>query len=214
MSTQIFEAFDARGNMVTQYMNGAKMDRPDSMVQPMHQQAQLLHQHQMHQHQPSHSMLNDQFQQPLMGGDGPTMGGMPHGMDFFGGSSGMGVGMSNHLNDGDMMQRNSQRNPSIISFGGNGMRHMSFSSEAASFGRAMSGLSALSIDWENMDDFDINVDHSSHINNGGSPVGRLPSGDGVGDGQTMGGGGAGGRRSSLRRSFVASDQDAHVSFKV
>jgi hypothetical protein len=33
------------------------------------------------------------------------------------------------------------------------------------FGRAMSGLSALSIDWENMDDFDINVDHSEGINN-------------------------------------------------
>eukprot|EP00985_Skeletonema_marinoi_P030104 scaffold30536_cov73-Skeletonema_marinoi.AAC.1 len=29
----------------------------------------------------------------------------------------------------------------------------------------MSGLSALSIDWENMDDFDINVDHSEGINN-------------------------------------------------
>ena len=33
------------------------------------------------------------------------------------------------------------------------------------FGRAMSGLSALSIDWENMEDFDINVDHSEGINN-------------------------------------------------
>jgi hypothetical protein len=55
------------------------------------------------------------------------------------------------------------RNLSIISFGGN-MRHMSFTSEAT-FGRAMSGLSALSIDWENLDDFDVNVDHSAHINN-------------------------------------------------
>lgn len=33
------------------------------------------------------------------------------------------------------------------------------------FGRAMSGLSALSIDWDNMDDFDVNVDHSEGINN-------------------------------------------------
>lgn len=33
------------------------------------------------------------------------------------------------------------------------------------FGRAMSGLSALSIDWENMDDFDVNLDHSEGINN-------------------------------------------------
>ena len=29
----------------------------------------------------------------------------------------------------------------------------------------MSGLSALSIDWENLDDFDLEVDHSAHINN-------------------------------------------------
>ena len=36
-------------------------------------------------------------------------------------------------------------------------------------GRTMSGLSALSIDWENMEDFDVNVDHSSHINSGGVP---------------------------------------------
>ena len=43
-------------------------------------------------------------------------------------------------------------------------RHMSLTSETT-FGRAMSGLSALSIDWENMDDFDINVDHSAGINN-------------------------------------------------
>jgi len=53
------------------------------------------------------------------------------------------------------------RNNSIISFGN---RHMSITSETT-FGRAMSGLSALSIDWENMDDFDVNVDHSAHINN-------------------------------------------------
>ena len=33
------------------------------------------------------------------------------------------------------------------------------------FGRSMSGLSALSIDWENVDDFDLNVDHSAGINN-------------------------------------------------
>eukprot|EP00559_Dactyliosolen_fragilissimus_P008808 CAMPEP_0184858292 /NCGR_PEP_ID=MMETSP0580-20130426/3416_1 /TAXON_ID=1118495 /ORGANISM="Dactyliosolen fragilissimus" /LENGTH=1008 /DNA_ID=CAMNT_0027354375 /DNA_START=495 /DNA_END=3521 /DNA_ORIENTATION=+ len=35
----------------------------------------------------------------------------------------------------------------------------------ATFGRTMSGLSALSIDWENMEDFDVNIDHSAHINN-------------------------------------------------
>lgn len=60
------------------------------------------------------------------------------------------------------------RNSSIISFGN---RHMSITSETT-FTRAMSGLSALSIDWENMDDFDINVDHSAHINNQGSPLNK------------------------------------------
>jgi hypothetical protein len=53
------------------------------------------------------------------------------------------------------------RNPSILSFGGV-LRRMSLTSEAT-LGRAMSGLSALSIDWENMEDFDVNVDHSAHI---------------------------------------------------
>jgi hypothetical protein len=53
------------------------------------------------------------------------------------------------------------RNPSILSFGGV-LKRMSLTSEAT-FGRAMSGLSALSIDWENMEDFDVNVDHSAHI---------------------------------------------------
>ncbi len=57
------------------------------------------------------------------------------------------------------MQRQSMR----MSFGGLG-RHFNMGNETT-FGRAMSGLSALSIDWENMEDFDINVDHSAHINN-------------------------------------------------
>lgn len=52
---------------------------------------------------------------------------------------------------------------SIGGLGGLG-RHFSMTSETT-FGRAMSGLSALSIDWENMDDFDVNVDHSAGINN-------------------------------------------------
>merc|ERR1712157_156435 len=50
-----------------------------------------------------------------------------------------------------LFRRNSRLRQSMTSEGG--------------FGRAMSGLSALSIDWENMEDFDVNIDHSSHINN-------------------------------------------------
>ena len=90
--------------------------------------------------------------------------------------------------------RRSQRNPSIISYGG--LRNMSINSETT-FGRAMSGLSALSIDWENLEDFDLEVDHSAHINN------QSPN-----------------RRTSTRRSFASANQgngdpdNTHVSFKV
>lgn len=72
-------------------------------------------------------------------------------------------------------ERRASRNPSIISFGGvGGVRGLSVSSEMT-YGRAMSGLSALSIDWENLEDFDVNVDHSAHINNqggGNNPIGK------------------------------------------
>ena len=134
------------------------------------------------------------------------------------------IGQSNGnvgLNDVEFVSQRPHRNSSIISFGGG--RNMSFASEA-SYGRAMSGLSALSIDWENMDDFDINVDHSAHINNGGLNPSSLLAGanDGILDPKPIGGGGGGGRRSSrssLRQSFIvgtngSNDNDAHVSFKV
>merc|ERR1712138_291518 len=93
------------------------------------------------------------------------------------------------LNDGDFSTQRAQRNPSIVSFGGG--RAMSMGE--ASYGRAMSGLSALSIDWENMDDFDLNVDHSSHINNGGTPSGPLGGNDGILDANSQIGGGVGRR---------------------
>jgi len=71
---------------------------------------------------------------------------------------------------GELIQsgRQSGRN-SLGSWGNSGFpqRGMSITSTSdVTFGRAMSGLSALSIDWENMEDFDVNVDHSAHINNG------------------------------------------------
>lgn len=95
-----------------------------------------------------------------------------------------------------------QRNPSVISYG-NGLRNMSLTSDAT-FGRAMSGLSALSIDWENLEDFDLEVDHSAHINNGGTMSPNKSNANGP-------------RRSSIRRSFMSTsgeDKDMHVSFKV
>jgi hypothetical protein len=61
------------------------------------------------------------------------------------------------------MNAPASRAGSIVSFAGSG-RHMSMTSETT-FGRAMSGLSTLSIDWENMEDFDVNVDHSADVGN-------------------------------------------------
>lgn len=106
-------------------------------------------------------------------------------------------------NDSFMSQGRKERNASILSYG-NGLRGMSITSETT-FGRAMSGLSALSIDWENLDDFDLEVDHSAHINNnqGGTSPGASKS-DGTGP-----------RRPSIRRSsFTPPEQDSHVSFKI
>jgi hypothetical protein len=112
-----------------------------------------------------------------------------------------------------------QRNPSVLSYGNRGsirdglrssLRGMSITSETT-FGRAMSGLSALSIDWENLDDFDLDVDHSAHINQANSGAG--------GAHHSPGGGGAGIRRASATRRSVMStgSQDGtgtQVSFKV
>jgi hypothetical protein len=88
------------------------------------------------------------------------------------------------------------RNPTRQSFR-QSVRGMSVTSETT-FGRAMSGLSALSIDWENLDDFDIEVDHSAHINN------TSPSN-----------GNSGLRRSSIRRSNMSNESnETQVAFKV
>lgn len=104
-----------------------------------------------------------------------------------------------------------QRNPSVLSYGHRGsvrdgqrasLRGMSITSETT-FGRAMSGLSALSIDWENLDDFDLEVDHSAHIN--GHPNAAA---------------GGARRASATRRSFLSSSSQegasntSGVSFKV
>merc|ERR1711976_92491 len=69
--------------------------------------------------------------------------------------------LNNSSNNNNMTTDRIMQRRSILSFPG---RQMSITSENT-FGRAMSGLSALSIDWENMEDFDVNVDHSAHVNN-------------------------------------------------
>ncbi len=82
------------------------------------------------------------------------------------GGGGGGGGDSN--GNAGMHQRQQRGRQSIgrLSFGGIGGpgRLFSLTSETT-FARSMSGLSALSIDWENMDDFDVNLDHSAGINN-------------------------------------------------
>ena len=112
-----------------------------------------------------------------------------------------------------------QRNPSVLSYGNRGsirdglrssLRGMSITSETT-FGRAMSGLSALSIDWENLDDFDLDVDHSAHIN-------QATTASGGGAHQSPGGGGGIRRTSATRRSIMSTGSQegggAQVSFKV
>ena len=126
----------------------------------------------------------------------------------------LGTNQQNALPPSQMQRRQSKlRNSSVLSYGnrnsirdGNrgSVRGMSITSETT-FGRAMSGLSALSIDWENLDDFDLDVDHSAHINQASSPNG--------------GGGGVGRRTSATRRSILSTgSQDGgngtQVSFKV
>ena len=67
------------------------------------------------------------------------------------------------VEDTTTIQQTRPRMSMRMSLGGMLGRHSLTSN--TTFGRAMSGLSALSIDWENMDDFDVNVDHSEGINN-------------------------------------------------
>ena len=156
------------------------------------------------------------------------------GMDLFGGAGGM-EQLAASLGAGDMRPQpmaagnamrasRRERNPSIVSFGNLGNLRMSLSGRMSevSYGRAMSGLSALSIDWENMEDFDINVDHSAHVNNANN-MGAAAAAAAAG---AMGGfdmdpkplGAAGARRSSMRQPLMSGPQgvdgDAHVSFKI
>lgn len=229
MSAALFDSFDRRGMMVKQYLSGAKLDVPPPQQQmsvpnpePVQQQMQTHHARQQQQQQMMNHSFPPMMQNNMQQMNHQNMGGL---MDVFGGGPNNGMGNNGMHNMGppnngggfgdSEMPLRAQRNPSIISFGGG--RNMSFASEA-SYGRAMSGLSALSIDWENMDDFDINVDHSSHINNGMNPPNQMGGNDGLLDPKPIGAGGPGGRRrSSLRQPFVmggGNDNDAHVSFKV
>lgn len=98
------------------------------------------------------------YQQPIQ--DSAPVGGGGGGDNATGAGDGIGAGAPSKR------QRSSMSLHGRMSIGGLGglSRHLSLTSETT-FGRSMSGLSALSIDWENMEDFDVNVDHSAGINN-------------------------------------------------
>lgn len=219
MNSSVFEAFDARKQQVTEYLlNSGGMQygveslgnehRQDTSAAPPGLDSAV-----------NPSIQPDIFENALR---------VDQRMDFFGMESPNGEGLEapimSHamapppmqappppINPAHIESHKAQRNPSVISYG-NGLRHMSLTSETT-FGRAMSGLSALSIDWENLEDFDVEVDHSAHITNSPS---RLPTDHGP-------------RRASIRRSFFAhnaaaaaavagamsgeASEGAHVSFK-
>lgn len=215
MTNVIFDAFNARGMAVYQFLSD-NSHMPNGMMDPG---------------------------QPLMANDIQPLndaGGMGMGMDLFGGAGGM-EQLAAHLGAGDMRPQplggggnamrvsRRERNPSIVSFGNLGNLRMSLTGRMSevSYGRAMSGLSALSIDWENMDDFDINVDHSAHIdpnhNHGNASMSAAAAASAMGgfDMEPKPMGGAGARRSSMRQPLMGgggvgavTDSDTHVSFRI
>ena len=202
MTTAVFDAFDARGMAVHQFLSG-NSPMPSGIMDPQPLDIQPLND--------THAM----------------------GMDLFGGAGGM-EQLAASLGAGDMRPppmaagnamraSRRERNPSIVSFGNLGNLRMSLSGRMSevSYGRAMSGLSALSIDWENMEDFDINVDHSAHVNNAnnmGAAAAAAAGAMGNFDMDPKPLGAATARRSSMRQPLMGgapgAEGDAHVSFKI
>lgn len=213
MTNAVFDTFDSRGMLVHQVLSGGKLEGLAN-GQPHHQMMNGM-------------MMGDSDLAPL--NDAVGMGGMdgmfgPGGVEM---ENAIAASAAANLAGGGGGLRASRigsqrgaRNSSVISFGNHRMSLTGRMSEV-SYGRAMSGLSALSIDWENMDDFDIDVDHSAHINPGQNM--GMAAAAAAGGGPMMAGGldldprpiGANGaRRSSMRTHLMASGPggDAHVSF--
>uniref|UniRef100_A0A7S2UFT2 HMA domain-containing protein n=1 Tax=Attheya septentrionalis TaxID=420275 RepID=A0A7S2UFT2_9STRA len=183
MNERTFDAFDTREAQVTQYiMAGCGMKYGmDCSCGPncrckgctKHPQNQQLQQNQQFQMDQPHNSMHPS----LMGGMQGEHPMLQPGMQQFHPNEGLPVNgnLMNALPPNQFVATNgaapapipmhvpATRSGSIISFAGSG-RHMSITSETT-FGRAMSGLSTLSIDWENMEDFDVNVDHSADVGN-------------------------------------------------
>mmetsp|Transcript_48990 Transcript_48990/g.118656 ORF Transcript_48990/g.118656 Transcript_48990/m.118656 type:complete len:737 (+) Transcript_48990:397-2607(+) len=229
MSNAIFDAFDVRGMLVHQFLAGDKLDTFAS-GQPHNQQ--MMNGQYNH---PGDMMMGGNVMQPLNDSAGMApidMFGHGGGNDLESAAIAAAANLAGNNNGqmamrGHRMSQRAGRNSSVISFGNHRMSLTGRMSEV-SYGRAMSGLSALSIDWENMDDFDINVDHSAHINNNNSGQNNLAGAAAMmGGGPMMAGGidldpkpiGPGGpRRSSLRTHLMSSATggygggDSHVTF--
>ena len=184
-------------------VGGHGRDSNANVTELMYQQ---LQQHQMNLASQAQQQTGGGMHSGLAGGglDMSGLVGSGQGMDMIGGAGGGlhppgqqftnsdfgsgfrhggGVG-DTHLTRHSMHAMGSSGGNSAMGAGGGGnasrmVRNMSLTSEVT-FGRAMSGLSALSIDWENMEDFDVNVDHSAHINNGGVPSPNKVGGGGTG----------------------------------
>jgi hypothetical protein len=232
MNTRIFDAFETRENQVEEYMAGCGMKYgmactcgPGCRCKncPIHSSGGSQQRQQQQEEQPP-SLLGDisESEPAHMDDDNDNPIDVDQPMDFFGMGppsavptlfgrvaqvpeatpvNDMPTSTIQFENGGGGGGGRKKRNSSILSYG-NGLRGMSLTSETT-FGRAMSGLSALSIDWENLDDFDLEVDHSAHINNQGP---NSPTKSSNPDGTVP-------RRPSNRRVF-GGDQDAHVKFKI
>jgi hypothetical protein len=138
MSRGTVEVFDKVAELVSQYITGCGKKYGMQCAAGNHCSCKV--------DQQQVAELN-QYEQPLQQGNGEEAGAASRS-----GRSRLSMRMS--------LGRMSGR----MSFGGmSGLSNLT--SGETTFGRAMSGLSALSIDWENMEDFDINVDHSEGINN-------------------------------------------------
>lgn len=216
MNTRIFEAFNTREKQVSEYMAGCGMRYGMQCTCGPSCRCKDCPMHSTKSPDPTATMETNgdpvQRMDPILELDEALnqMGQRPT-IDMFGMELPHGVptatatrpqaGVADYGNqnlNGDNGGRSAQRNPSLLSYR-NSFRHMSITSETT-FGRAMSGLSALSIDWENLEDFDLELDHSAHINDAGAP--KL--------GMEVGGGGN--RRSSLRRSIMSTgDEDPSMN---
>lgn len=201
MSQGTIEVFDKAAESVTQYVTGCGEKYGMQCTAGNHCFCKADQQHT--------AELN-QYEQPLQQeGSGEEAGAAPRS-----GRSRLSMRMS--------LGRMSGR----MSLGGlSGLSNLT--SGETTFGRAMSGLSALSIDWENMDDFDINVDHSEGINNdivnaqqqqpqqkgedNANSMNREPSYDDEAAGPGVG---RVARRSSLRKNIVPVNPNMNVSFNM